>query len=845
MHCMHSSPAAHRSTASPWRLLLTVAPLLLAPILLVPLAGCRGELILPVSETSQACSSPADCPSEQGCIGGTCRKAEEICSPINTTGLCPGSKKCRDGVCVAPTTTWCDCQEDEVCLSGQCVADDPNLECSPTRVDGLCPDTEICVAGNCVPCETDRACSFANPNGCCPNGTACNEGLCVPISERPCSASDLAGFCAPGYQCVSPGQCELAPCSSEHPQGACGPDQLCNNGTCEPLPCGPNHLTGACNPGEYCSSSGECIPEGSCTVAQDCQFGQYCSITGMCFQNGRCGASGDCQTHYKCEGDVCVRDYNCSNNDDCFPSEYCLTSGVCRPHGQCEVSADCGAGKVCAVSGICIDEGTCVDNEDCDISEYCNTQRLCLEEGTCGRTADCAPGHDCTNNLCEPSGTLCTTNDPPDCPEGKRCSAAGSCITDGMCVDVTDCPTGMDCVDYMCAPTSTCQTNNDCEPGQTCSLVGGCIAEGQCATDWECDGGEVCDAMFQCSIGGNCGSTEFAATLVPPNMLIVLDRSGSMAICDGDGVRRWNEAEQAINQVTLDHQDRIRFGLATYPQICPGTTDSCINSCNSNCDNWCPANSGTVNCQPGTVDIAVGDDTRVAIQNSLASNFPGGNTPTGPTLRAIADNPHAFGLPDPNDPTERDNYILLITDGEPNCDGTTSAARNRVNGALERLRALEPTISTFVVGFAFSSVNANLNCNATYGGTSRCGNAVRPNSCSGNPRSCTCTGSSSQACYYEANDAVSLSATFNDIVGAVASCTYMLDEAPPNADLLYVYLDDGSGDLTPLQRDPTHQDAWDLDNGLTRLTFYGATCEQIKSAAVFPRIFYGCPPVGG
>lgn len=882
--------------------------------------GCRGSLIIATDGNGGgggSCTDTAQCDDGETCVLGECIVQPPVCSLHALTGRCPAERECSNGVCVPEGETWCECTEEQGCVGGECFdISDPDHVCSDLHLDGVCPNDEVCTAGHCVPCQVGFACASDRLDGCCAAGASCDGGFCVPIEDRPCSPTEPNGLCPAGQACLAPGECQPVPCSLDDPDGACPADEFCNAGTCEPLPCSPGHVEGTCPEGEFCSGAGECLTEGECAVAQDCTtFGDFCSVTGVCLPPGECGADEDCQLHDACVLGECTRDYTCAGDPDCFPSEHCVTGGTCMPDGQCAADADCALAESCSSTGMCIPEGTCLVDDDCDAAQYCNTQRLCIPDGGCGITADCPPGHACDTGACVLSGTTCTLNDPPDCEEGQRCSAAGSCIEDGQCVDATDCAPGLACIDYLCSGLPTCSSSDECEPGFYCSFAGGCLPDATCGDDGDCDlgSGEVCTALFECAIGEACGSTEFQASLVPPNMLIVLDRSGSMSGCDTDSVTRWLEAVDAIDQVTLDHQDKIRFGLASYPLMCPGTTDVCSSTCDAQCQSNC---GGSNNCQPGSVDVTVGENTRTNIVNSLSSNFPGGYTPTGPTLRAVAANPTAFGLPDPADPIVRDNYVLLVTDGEPNCDTTDAVIR--VNGAIESLRNLNPSVTTFVVGFSFDPVSATLNCNAVFGGTSRCDTAVTEGTCSGQPscpalvlpnlgascsansdcasnecengecskcnsnsdcgtggdcsrpaacahdycttggtpaqqgcdvpscslRTCTCNGSSTTACYYEADNAQSLSDQFDLIVGQVASCTYALDDAPPDADLLFVYLDDGTLPLVSIPRDPTHQDRWDVDATLTRITFYGPACDLVKSGAVTPRIIYGCD-IGG
>ncbi len=910
-----------------------------ALMLLLSTAACSsGSVPIPANP---ACESSLDC-VVGSCVDGVCRDVG-LCAVANPLGSCPPGRLCSFGVCTTGEA-WCDCPAGQGCSGGSCVPaedgnGDPINRCSLANQDGLCTaDGELCVAGRCVPCSASAACSAENTAGCCPAGAACAGGYCLPIDDRPCGPANLTGLCPPAHVCTGAGACQQVGCSPAHPFGACGVDQVCEDGSCETLPCSTDHPAGACPSGSFCSGGGECIAYGTCLVAQDCLYNQYCSANRSCIAVNTCAVDDDCPLHHVCDATRCERDYTCAGDGDCLATEHCLSSGSCGAAGVCEIDLDCNAAERCAAAGHCMPADECFDDRDCDAAQFCGQDSHCRADGTCGVDGDCPPGHACGAGGCAPSGTLCDSNAPPDCPGGELCSSAGSCIKVGECVTGADCPPQFGCVDDACVPQEPCADDGACEVADFCSLEAGCVPDGRCAVGPDCPDGEFCNAQFSCEPGG-CGSTEFSTTLVPPNMLIVLDRSGSMAGCDGDSTWRWTEAVQAITEVTADHQSKVRFGLATFPQMCAGSSDTC-NTCpntSNGCDNNC---NGTGNCQAGVVNVPVAAGTRDAIINHLTSDFPGGNTPTGPTLRNIAANQEQYGLPDPNDDTPRNNYVLLITDGEPNCDGG-SGEGGKVSGAIESLRASSTTVGTFVVGFAFSAPSATLNCNAVFGGTSRCGAAVTAGTCSGTgaTRTCSCsvapfcndgtcnggetattcavdcqtprplgarctgdadcttggwgdaecengicskctrndecsTGSCARpsgcahyyctsgtgsrtgcdvqdsaipdgpTCYYEANNAASLSAAFDDIAGQIASCSYALGQEPPDVTKLYVYFEDAAQQLTRLDRDLSRTGNWDFDSP-TQISFFGAQCDAIKAGTVTVRVFYGCPDVGG
>jgi hypothetical protein len=102
---------------------------------------------------------------------------------------------------------------------------------------------------------------------------------------------------------------------------------------------------------------------------------------------------------------------------------------------------------------------------------------------------------------------------------------------------------------------------------QLCSVAGQCIDAGTCLEDGDCKAAAtVCDpATSTCVPGGGCAETEAKVAAVPPNLLLVLDRSCSMTQPAGPGATKWQAAVAAINTLTTTYNGKIRFGLSMFP----------------------------------------------------------------------------------------------------------------------------------------------------------------------------------------------------------------------------------------------------------------------------------------
>jgi hypothetical protein len=340
-------------------------------------------------------------------------------------------------------------------------------------------------------------------------------------------------------------------------------------------------------------------------------------------------------------------------------------------------------------------------------------------------------------------------------------------------------------------PTMTveCDGDEDCPPGTQCAVFNHvCIPEGTCQTSEDCEGGKEC-VDGGCVIGGDCGAESFELTAVPPNVMIVLDRSGSM----GDDVQdsnknRWGVAKDAIDLLVNTFNNDIRFGLVTYSACEPGEA-----------------------CTAGEIVVPVGNLAAGPITGFLGGkgdeylcNSGDPETSTGNTLYAL------LGEPSIQDP-ERGNAVLLITDGNENdeCQDNTNAA-----DAAGKLFAQAPPVRTYAVGFA-DGILGSLADVATAGGT-------------GTP--------------YNANNPASLEAALNAIAGAVASCDFVLGAVPDDPGEIYVFFNDDPAGV-PL----SEVDGWTYDPATNTIHFHGVACDQIKTGVVLDiDVVFGCDiPVPG
>lgn len=376
----------------------------------------------------------------------------------------------------------------------------------------------------------------------------------------------------------------------------------------------------------------------------------------------------------------------------------------------------------------------------------------------------------------------------------------GSVNTDGA--NPSTCTSSSQCdVGFVCNPaTSKCVMDLACMSSPECGGAAYCDGSGKCVpatTGSPCTGSTECQPDEMC-VGGHCGceGSTFDATLVPPNVLIVLDRSDSMnAAPNGKQVNsgnpsKWTIAKTAVDGVTSTYAMQIRFGLKLYP----GANSSCSSGGRCNDNGFVP---GHVFVDPGEADAT----TKIAstLSDADTCNF---GTPTKEALAAL----ETYA---PLKDTTRADAILLITDGESSCQDPVPEAAT--------LFAMTPSIRTFVVGFGGQVDKDELNGLATNGGTARPGTTK----------------------YWQADDAAGLGDALAMIAGSVRSCTYTLSQTPADLAKLYVYLDQ-----TAVTEDGTN--GWDFDPATNQVTFHGASCMTLQSSSAKLTIVYGCPgiPIG-
>jgi hypothetical protein len=279
------------------------------------------------------------------------------------------------------------------------------------------------------------------------------------------------------------------------------------------------------------------------------------------------------------------------------------------------------------------------------------------------------------------------------------------------------------------------------------------------------------------------------AAPLPPDILIIQDRSGSMAWnadascmnnCGANS--RWNQVTAALNQVVTTTDTMVNWGLKFF-----GSSSAC-----------------TVNATP---EVPIGPGNGAAIMMAIGRTTTGSATPTRAGMKAAA--AYMATLTDANP-----KYLLLATDGEPTCNPDLPASMMNSSDAMGAQQAVSDALTmgfkTFVVGIGDTMGAATLDQMAINGGMPQMGAATS---------------------FYQVTDTASLVAALQTILGKVGSCQFNIGTAPnpmTSVDFIDVF-----GDGTMIPRDTTHTDGWDYTNDAhTAIQVYGPRCDMVTAGTI-------------
>jgi hypothetical protein len=200
------------------------------------------------------------------------------------------------------------------------------------------------------------------------------------------------------------------------------------------------------------------------------------------------------------------------------------------------------------------------------------------------------------------------------------------------------------------------------------------------------------------------------------------------------------------------------------------------------------------------------------------ANLPASRTPTRAAELSAGDYLTGLAATDKNP-----KFVLLATDGEPNCvEGSEDTTIDDTMAAIDsvtKVRAMG--FPTFVIGIATEGGDADmtLNAMATNGGYPLSGGTTQ---------------------YYSVSTTDDLVTALNRIqVLTMGMCTYPLGTPDEHSDMTKVTVTvDG---VSSPKDDPN---GWHFDPGMTSITFTGITCDYLmKGTLKSVQVLYGCKVV--
>lgn len=297
-----------------------------------------------------------------------------------------------------------------------------------------------------------------------------------------------------------------------------------------------------------------------------------------------------------------------------------------------------------------------------------------------------------------------------------------------------------------------------------------------------------------------CAHEDFELSRQPAEILIVLDRSGSMReVPSGSttGTTKWDLVVPGVNEVVTATDASVSWGLKVFPE---GEGQACV--------------AGSVT---NAIPVAIAAKNAAAVTAQITATTPDGmGTPTGDAINAAVT--YLKTLSDPNP-----KFILLATDGEPTCAATSSNTQQARTYAVQAITdAAAAGFKTVVVGVATTKANTTsaLNEMAVAGQMAR----VDPDPAATK--------------FYLASTKDELVRSLAQITGQVSSCVFDLKTAPPDPDNIAVKI---NGQKAP--KDSTHMNGWDyVGAGYTQVEVFGQWCDQLKAAdANKVNFVLGCP----
>jgi Mg-chelatase subunit ChlD len=273
----------------------------------------------------------------------------------------------------------------------------------------------------------------------------------------------------------------------------------------------------------------------------------------------------------------------------------------------------------------------------------------------------------------ERCGIACNYTHP--CPSGLYCGGQELCAK--ACTETTGC-TGR----RQCNESGECvEGSSTLEPvaGKTSAGTGG-ASENQLTAGNTGSGNFVLDAGTKRTepMSETCQRENVSAARVIPNIILVIDQSGSMTESFGGAGTRWDVLRDFLlrpDGLIAMFETQVRFGLAMYSALVEG-------------------DNGT---QPPPCPMVTSVEPKLMnhadISRAYSAAAPLGETPTGDAIDRILD-----GLPQAQlDQSDGPTVLILATDGEPDRCEELNPQQGQAEAVAAVTRAFSMGVRTYII----------------------------------------------------------------------------------------------------------------------------------------------------
>jgi len=347
-----------------------------------------------------------------------------------------------------------------------------------------------------------------------------------------------------------------------------------------------------------------------------------------------------------------------------------------------------------------------------------------------------------------------------------------------------------------------------------------------------------------------CGATRAGAEAKQVNILLVIDKSGSMQDTPtGFATDKWTAMKTALTAALDPVKGVISFGLELYPY---NPTTPIPYACGSACCQM-PTQATAIN-----IPVESGTTGVPKILSFIGSQSPGGGTPTAEALKQAL----WYYTAGAGAGLQGDKYVVLATDGAPNCNAALTCDAAHCTANLDAIGSTGPKPQCVI---------NNQNCCAPAGGGASClddsasvtqisalaaagvftfviGIPGSENYSAVLDQFAVAGGAAASATspkYYAVSAAGGvggLTDVFKAItVKLVTTCDLQLKVEPPDPSLLNITID---GVLLGKAGGEAGIDGWTLDQTTkpSTIRITGAPCEKLKlQGATSVQVLYGCP----